>query len=250
MAQWCDLVIENMRPGVMERLGLGFAALAVLNPRLVMLSTCNMGQSGPRADQPGFGSQLSALAGMCGLTGFPDGPPMLLYGPYIDYVASLLGASAALAAVIRSRRTGKGALIDLSQYECGLAFMGTALTDYFATGRLAERCGNDDPVAAPHGAYRCGDGEWVALSCWSDAEFAVLAKTIGAAALALEERFVSAAARRGGGRGPAGRRHRGLPRGDHGRPVLRPAACSPPPVSGAAAPRDGRSCLLLSGLRP
>jgi len=199
MAQWCDLVIENMRPGVMERLGLGFAALAVLNPRLVMLSTCNMGQSGPRADQPGFGSQLSALAGMCGLTGFPDGPPMLLYGPYIDYVASLLGASAALAAVIRSRRTGKGALIDLSQYECGLAFMGAALTDYFATGRLAERCGNDDPVAAPHGAYRCGDGEWVALSCWSDAEFAVLANAIGEAALALEERFVSAAARRANG---------------------------------------------------
>jgi benzylsuccinate CoA-transferase BbsF subunit len=199
MAQWCDLVIENMRPGVMERLDLGFAALAALNPRLVMLSTCNMGQTGPRADQPGFGSQLSALAGMCGLTGFPDGPPMLLYGPYIDYVASLLGASAALAAVLRSRRTGKGALIDLSQYECGLAFMGAALTDYFATGRLAERCGNDDPDAAPHGAYRCGDGEWVALSCWSDAEFAVLAKTIGEAALALEERFASAAARRANG---------------------------------------------------
>jgi benzylsuccinate CoA-transferase BbsF subunit len=200
MAQWCDLVIENMRPGVMERLDLGFAALAALNPRLVMLSTCNMGQTGPRADQPGFGSQLSALAGMCGLTGFPDGPPMLLYGPYIDYVASLLGASAALAAVLRSRRTGKGALVDLSQYECGLAFMGAALTDYFATGRLAERCGNDDPVAAPHGAYRCGDGEWVAVSCWSDAEFALLAKTIGAAALALEERFASAAARRANGK--------------------------------------------------
>src|SRR5262249_27256481 len=192
MAQWCDLVIENMRPGVMERLDLGFAALAALNPRLVMLSTCNMGQTGPRADQPGFGSPLSAPAGLGGLTGFPDGPPMLLYGPYIDYVASLLGASAALAAVLRSRRTGKGALIDLSQYECGLAFMGAALADYFATGRLAERCGNDDPVAAPHGAYRCADGAWVALSCWSDAEFAALAKAIGAAALAVDERFASA----------------------------------------------------------
>ncbi len=145
MAQWCDLIIENMRPGVMERLGLGFPALAKLNPRLVMLSTCNMGQTGPRADQPGFGSQLSALAGMCGMTGAPDGPPMLLYGPYIDYIASTLGASAALAAVIRSRRTGKGACVDLSQYECGLTFMGAAMTDFFANGRLAQRCGNDDP---------------------------------------------------------------------------------------------------------
>ncbi|HYY38138.1 MAG TPA: CoA transferase, partial [Xanthobacteraceae bacterium] len=90
MAQWCDLIIENMRPGVIDRLGLGFAALSKLNPQLVMLSTCNMGQTGPRADQPGFGSQLSALAGMCELTGVPDGPPMLLYGPYIDYIASLL----------------------------------------------------------------------------------------------------------------------------------------------------------------
>ena len=196
MAQWCDLIVENMRAGVMERLGLGFAALAALNPRLVMLSTCNMGQTGPRADQPGFGSQLTALAGMCNLTGVPEGPPMLLYGPYIDYISSLLGASAALAAVIRSRKSGKGALIDLAQYECGLTFMGAALQDYFAGGRLAERCGNDDPVAVPHGAYRCGDGGWVALSCWSETDFASLADAMGAAALARDPRFVSAAARR------------------------------------------------------
>jgi benzylsuccinate CoA-transferase BbsF subunit len=202
MAQWCDLIIENMRPGVMKRLGLGYAVLAARNPRLVMLSTCNMGQTGPRADQPGFGSQLSALAGMCGMTGVPNGPPMLLYGPYIDYIASTLGTSAAMAAVIRSRRSGKGALIDLSQYEAGLSFMGAALQDHFATGRVAGRCGNDDRVAVPHGAYLCkGDGlgkedTWVALSCWSDAEFAMLAKTMGEGALAADARFASAAARR------------------------------------------------------
>jgi crotonobetainyl-CoA:carnitine CoA-transferase CaiB-like acyl-CoA transferase len=186
MAQWCDLIVENMRAGVMERLGLGFATLAELNPRLVMLSTCNMGQTGPRADQPGFGSQLSALAGVCELTGVPDGPPMLLYGPYIDYIASLLGTSAALAGVMRSRRTGRGALIDLSQYECGLVFMGAALKDFFASGRVPTRCGNDDPVAVPHGAFPCRDQEWVALSCWSDADFAALAKAIGDETLAAD----------------------------------------------------------------
>ena len=196
MAQWCDLIIENMRPGVMERLGLGFGALVERNPRLVMLSTCNMGQTGPRADQPGFGSQLSALAGMCELTGVPEGPPMLLYGPYIDYVASLLGASAALAGVLRSRRTGKGALVDLSQYECGLVFMGAALREFFASGRVPTRCGNDDPVAVPHGAFPCDDREWVALSCWSDDEFAALAGVIGDVTLAGESRFATAAARR------------------------------------------------------
>jgi benzylsuccinate CoA-transferase BbsF subunit len=196
MAQWCDLVIENMRPGVMDRLGLGFATLAGLNPRLVMVSTCNMGQTGPRADQPGFGSQLSALAGLCGLTGVAGGPPMLLYGPYIDYIASLLGASAAMAALFRVRRGGKGALIDLSQYECGLMFMGAALHEFFATGRVAQRCGNDDAIAAPHGAYPCAAGEWVALSCWSDVDFASLVQAMGQGSLAVDARFASPAARR------------------------------------------------------
>jgi len=195
LAKWCDVIIENMRPGVMERLGLGYRTLAAPNPRLVMLSTCNMGQTGPRADQPGFGSQLSALAGFCGMTGVPDGPPMLLYGPYIDYVASLLGASAALAAVFKSRRSGKGCHIDVSQYECGLMFMAGALQDYFASGRLAQRRGNDDADAAPHGAFPCRDGEWVALSCWSDAEFAALAATIGKSGLAADPAFAALAAR-------------------------------------------------------
>lgn len=192
---WSDLVIENMRPGVMKRLGLGYEVLSKDKPRLVMLSTCNMGQTGPRADTPGFGSQLSALAGFCGMTGVPDGPPMLLYGPYIDYIASTLGTSAVLAALVRARRSGKGVCIDLSQYEAGLMFMGGALQDYFATGRLADRRGNDDSEAAPHGAFPCRDGEWVALSCWSDAEFAALAGVMGNPKLAAEKDFATAEAR-------------------------------------------------------
>jgi len=193
---WCDIVIENMRPGVMERLGLGFEALTALNPRIVMLSTCNMGQTGPRADQPGFGSQLSALGGFCGMTGVPDGPPQLLYGPYIDFIASALGGAAVIAAAIRARRSGKAAYIDVSQYECGVLFMGAAMADYFASGRIAERCGNDDREAAPHGAYACRDGEWVALSCWSDDDFAALAKAMGQDALVDDGRFRSAEHRR------------------------------------------------------
>jgi crotonobetainyl-CoA:carnitine CoA-transferase CaiB-like acyl-CoA transferase len=121
---------------------------------------------------------------------------MLLYGPYIDYIASLLGTSAALAGVIRSRRTGRGAFIDLSQYECGLVFMGAALQDFFASGRVPARCGNDDRLAVPHGAFPCRDQEWVTLSCWSDADFAALAKAIGDETLAADARFAGAAARR------------------------------------------------------
>lgn len=176
---WCDVVIENMRPGVMERLGLGHETVKAINSSAVMISSCNMGQTGPRAQTPGFGSQLSAFAGFCGLTGSPDGPPMLLYGPYIDYIASTLGAAAVLAALDRARRTGQGAWLDLAQYEGGLHFVAGALLDYHTTGTVAERSRNTDPCAAPHNAYRCLDDQWVAISCWSDDEFQQLASAIG-----------------------------------------------------------------------
>lgn len=179
LAGACDVVIENMRPGVMARLGLAYETLKAEHPGLVMLSTCNMGQTGPRADTPGFGSQLTALAGVCHLTGEPDGPPMLLYGPYIDFIASTLGAVAVLAALERRRRTGEGAYLDVSQYECGLVFLAGPLLDFQANGRVAQRTGNDDPVAKPHGAYACAEGTWLALSCWSEAEFRRLAHVIG-----------------------------------------------------------------------
>lgn len=195
LVDWSDVVIENMRPGVMARIGLGYDVLATTNPGLVMLSTCNMGQTGPRADTPGFGSQLTALAGMCNLTGFPDGPPMLLYGPYIDYIASTLGASAVLAALERRRRTGQGACIDVSQYECGLMFLAGSLFEYHRSGTIAQRCGNADPAAAPHGAYPARDGGWIALSCWSDAEFASLCRVTGQAELADDIRYATLAAR-------------------------------------------------------
>ncbi len=189
LTDWADLVIENMRPGVMARLGLAYDEVSQTNPRLVMLSTCNMGQTGPRAHTPGFGSQLSSLAGFCGATGEADGPPMLLYGPYIDFIASLMGCSAALAALDRSRRSGQGAWIDISQYECGLHFMAAAILSYHRDGAVAERCGNADMVAAPHGAYQCRDERWLTLSCWSDVEFTALAKVLGGRTMAEDARF-------------------------------------------------------------
>jgi len=188
---WADIVVENMRPEVMDRLGLGYETARDLNPGIVMISSCNMGQTGPRAQTPGFGSQLSALAGFCGLTGSPDGPPMLLYGPYIDFIASTLGATAVLAAVDRQRRTGEGAWIDLAQYESGLMFIAGALLDYHRSGRVAERADNCDPDAVPHNAYLCSDGAWLALSCWSDEEFGCLANVLGRPELRSDRRFAT-----------------------------------------------------------
>src|SRR5919199_3849518 len=92
-----DIVIENMRPGVMARLGLNYETLRERKPELIMLSTSNMGQTGPHATHPGFGSQLSSLSGFTHLIGEPDGPPYLLYGPYIDFIAVAYGGIAVLA---------------------------------------------------------------------------------------------------------------------------------------------------------
>lgn len=196
LVAWSDVVIENMRPGVVARLGVGYAEMKKANPGLIMLSTCNMGQTGPRANTPGFGSQLSALAGFCGLTGVADGPPMLLFGPYIDFIASTLGTAAALAALEQRRRTGRGCWIDVSQYECGLHFLAGALLDLERTGRALERAGNWDPVAIPHNAYACRDDQWLALSCFSDAQFAGLAEVMAQGELARDPRFATADARR------------------------------------------------------
>ncbi|MCC6474533.1 MAG: CoA transferase [Burkholderiales bacterium] len=198
LAGWADVIIENMRPGVIGRLDLGYESLAAINPALVMLSTCNLGQTGPRADTPGFGSQLTALVGLCGLTGYRGGSPMLLYGPYVDFIASSLGAVAVLAALERRRITGRGARLDLSQYESGLMFLAGALLDFHRRGAVAERAGNEDPHASPHGVYRCGDGEWLALSCWSDAAFGRLARAIGRPELAADPRMAGVAARKEG----------------------------------------------------
>ena len=189
IVEWADIVIENMRPGVITRIGLGYDKLVKRNPGLIMLSTCNMGQTGPRAMTPGFGTQLSALSGFCGLTGDSDGPPMLLYGPYIDFIAANFGAAAVLAALEKRRSTGKGSRIDLSQYETGLQFIAGALFDFHANGKVANRVMNADPVAVPHGAYKCQDNRWLSLSCWTEDEFNSFVKIMGKPDLKSDKRF-------------------------------------------------------------
>ncbi len=177
-----DVVIENFTPGTLQRLGLGYSTLSTDNPGLILLSTCNQGQSGPHAHHRGFGSHLTSLSGFTHLLGFPDGPPALLYGPYIDYIAVGFGTAAVLAALYRRRRTHVGCEIDLSQYEAGLQFMTPALLDFVVNGRVAERDGNRHPRAAPHGVFACRSDtreEWVALSVMDDAEWQRFGCAIG-----------------------------------------------------------------------
>jgi len=191
LIQWSDIVIENMRPAVMSRLGLGYEAAREIKPDLIMLSTSNMGQTGPHATHPGFGSQLSSLSGFTHLIGEPDGPPYFLYGPYIDFVAVTFGGIAVLAALDRRRQTGEGAYIDLSQYETGLQFISSALLDYSANGTIANRDGNRDVMAAPHGCYPCKHDEWCVISCWDDQEWERLCRAAEQNSWLSDARFLT-----------------------------------------------------------
>src|SRR5437763_5541877 len=175
-----DVFVGSVTPGTVARLGLGHETVRADHPGLIVLSSCNQGQTGPHAFHPGYGSQLSALAGFVQLLGEPDSTPVLLYGPYIDYVAVGYGTIAVLAALERRKRTGAGCTIDLSQYEAGLQFLTPTILEFAANGRIPGRAGNADAIAAPHGVYRCaGPDRWVALSVWNNAEWRALSDASG-----------------------------------------------------------------------
>ncbi len=197
-----DVLIESFPAGTMARRGLAYAELVKEDPGLVMLSSCNQGQTGPHAQHPGYGSQLTCLAGFVHLLGERDRAPVFLYGPYIDYIAVGYGVIAVLAALARRQATGRGTYIDLSQYEAGLQFMTPAFLEHQLNGTVPTRAGNDDPVAAPHGVYPCADDtkgdRWVALSVWNDEEWLRFREAIGDPAWARELRWDTAAGRRAG----------------------------------------------------
>jgi benzylsuccinate CoA-transferase BbsF subunit len=192
-----DVVIENFTPGTIRKVGLGYEMLAALNPRLVMLSSCNMGQTGPRAHHPGFGSQLTSLSGFTNLAGEPGGTPVIVYGPYIDYIAVGYGYIAILAALQHRRRTGRGQYIDLSQYENGIQFLAPAILEYQLLGTAPERKGNQHSYAAPHGAYPCAEPDsWCSISVFDDAEWQRLVEEMGRPDWATSLRFATELARK------------------------------------------------------
>ena len=130
-----------------------------------MMSTSNLGQTGPLASMVGFGTQLVSQAGFTHLTGWPDREPSQPYAAYTDMLAPSFGTAALIGALEYRRRTGKGQYLDLSQLEAGLHFLASLFLDYRMNGMEAKRDGNRSPYAAPHGAYRCrGKDRWCAIA--------------------------------------------------------------------------------------
>src|SRR5439155_26066455 len=153
---------------------------------------------GRRATQRGFGSQLTSMSGFTHLTGYgKDQPPMLLFGPYVDFVAVGFGLIAVLAALDFRRRTGQGQHIDLSQYESGIQFITPVLLDAQVNRRVHHPQGNRDPHAAPHGAYPCkGEDQWCVIAIFRDAEWLEFCRGAEHPAWASDSRFATHEARK------------------------------------------------------
>jgi len=200
LAAWADVVVESFTPRVMRDWSLGSDALRRLNPRLVMLSTCLQGQTGPHALFPGFGQLMAALSGFYEISGWPDRSPAPPYGAYTDFIVPRLAATALLAAIDHQRRTGEGQHLDVSQFEASLHFLAPALIEFALTGAVATRNGNRAEHAAPHGVYPCaGEGSdadrWIAVSVRGTAEWRAFCAVLGPPEWGEDPRFATHADR-------------------------------------------------------
>ena len=191
LVRWADILTESFTPRAMRGWGLTWEELHAVNPRLIMLSSCLMGQTGPLAEFAGFGNLAAAFAGFTPLAGWPDRAPAGPFGAYTDYVAPRFATPALLAALEERERSGVGQYIDVSQLEAALHFLTPAYLQYTVSGRLWQANGNRDPQIAPHGAYpSLGEDQWVAIAAADDAQWASLANVIGGG-LAEDARFDS-----------------------------------------------------------
>lgn len=184
-----DVLVENFRPGVMERMGLGYNALTQIKPDLIMLSISMGGNTGPEALYTGYAPIFAALGGLGHLTGYPDGPATEIRFP-VDIMVGTTAAFVIVAALLHRQRTGEGQYIDLSAREAVSCLIGDSIVDYTMNGRNQSRAGNLDEAMAPHNCYPCkGPDKWIAIAIKSDEEWANLCRAMGEPAWTRDVRF-------------------------------------------------------------
>lgn len=175
-----DIVIENFRPGVLEKLGLGWEGLSALNPGLVMVRLSGFGQTGPMAQQPGFGAIGESMGGLRYVTGFPDRPPVKTGVSIGDGIASLWGAIGALMALRHKEVSGgRGQVVDVALYEAVFAMMESLVPEFDVFGFVRERTGNVMPGITPSNTHTARDGKHVIIGANGDAIFRRLMQAIG-----------------------------------------------------------------------
>ncbi|MGW3357808.1 CaiB/BaiF CoA transferase family protein [Streptomyces bungoensis] len=195
LAAAADVVIENFRPGTLERWDLGWPELSAANPRLVLTRVTAFGQFGPYAHRPGFGTLAEAMSGFAALTGEPDGPPTLPPFGLADSVTALATAYAVLTALAARERTGSGQVVDMAIIEPMLAVLGPQLTWYDQLGHVQRRTGNRSANNAPRNLYRTADGCWVAVSTSAQSVAERVMRLVGRPELIEEPWFATGADR-------------------------------------------------------
>lgn len=191
-----DVLIENFRPGTMEKWGLGWEVLEKENPKLVMVRISGYGQDGPYAKRPGFGTIAEAMSGLPYRTGFPGGPPVFSPLALADQVTGLFAAFSTMFALYnRDHGTGRGQVVDMGLYETLFRLGEDQAIAYDQVGKMFERMGNRVATAAPRGAFQAKDGNWIAISAFSDRTVKRLLASIGGPELADDPRFANNQAR-------------------------------------------------------
>ena len=186
-----DILIENFRPGTMEKMGCGWEDLKKLNPRLIMVRISGFGQSGPLSQRPCFDAIAQAMSGLMSITGQPDGPPTMAGTFMVDYTSGLYAAIGTLAALNARRDTGRGQLVEASLLESAVSLLMSAIPEQAQLGQTMSRMGNTDRYAAPVNSYQAGDGAWVYLSAGTDTLFPKLLKVMERTELLDDPRFGS-----------------------------------------------------------
>lgn len=185
-----DVVVENFRPGVAGRLGIGYETLSARHPSLVYASVSGFGQTGPESHRPAYDIILQALCGLMDATGAPDGEPTLVGDSVSDVVSGIFASWGVLAALVARDRTGKGTHVDVSMFDATLNLTAALVARYAATGVAQSRVGNRHPTSAPFGAYRASDGHFV-VAVLNNKLFARLADAIDQPELADDPRFAN-----------------------------------------------------------
>lgn len=197
LATKCDVLFENYRAAVMDRLGLGYATLSQVNPQLVYVKISSQGATGPERYYGSLGSTLEQTAGLASITGYADGKPLMTNETFPDPVVGILAVGACMAALRQRRQTGTGTFVDLSQREVTASMLGEYVVDYTLSGRVPTPMGNRHPLRVPQGVYAClGKDQWVAISVDSDAAWRDVCQAIGQPHLADDPRFATILARR------------------------------------------------------
>jgi crotonobetainyl-CoA:carnitine CoA-transferase CaiB-like acyl-CoA transferase len=187
-----DVLIENFRPGTLERLGFAPDVLAARNPRLVVLRVTGFGQDGPYASRPGFATMAEAMSGFAAINGEPDGPPLLPPIALTDEVTAIAGAFAVMVALRDRDRTGLGQVIDINLLESMLQMMSALPSAAAHLGYEQPRLGSGIPYSVPRGTYRCADNRWVAISTTAES---VAQRVLMLLGLGDDERFATAEGR-------------------------------------------------------